>query len=203
MWNDLFSKIKKKEYFKDLLSFLNKEYNSKIIYPKKDDLFKCFKLCQDNNIKVVIIGQDPYHEANQANGLCFSVNHGVALPPSLINIYKEIEIEYGIRVNQDGDLTYLAKQGVLLLNKYLTVVEHKPLSHKVKEYDLFFEDVMQYIDNLDQHIVFLLWGREAQKVEQYINNKKHLVIKATHPSPLGANKGGRFNMNTFKKCDSF
>lgn len=202
-WNNLFDKLNSKQYFLDLLVFLNSEYNSKTIYPDKENLFNCFKLCPENDVKVVIIGQDPYHEPNQAHGLCFSVKKGINLPPSLKNIYKEIENEYGTYPSNDGDLTYLAEQGVLLLNKYLTVVEHKALSHKCKFYELLFVDIIEYLESIDRPLVYLLWGNEAQKIEKFITNKKHYVIKSTHPSPLGANKGGWFNTNLFKRCDEY
>lgn len=201
-WHNLFDELKTKDYFINLISFLNSEYRSKRIFPKKENLFKCFKLTKFNDVKVIIIGQDPYHEVNQANGLCFSVNKGVDLPPSLINIYKEIKNEFGYINKKDGDLTYLADQGVLLLNKYLTVVEGKPLSHKIDLYDEFFIDVIDYIEkNNNNTIVYMLWGNEAKKVAQYVINKKHFVLTASHPSPLSANKKGWFNSNIFIECN--
>ena len=202
-WNKLFEELKTKQYFLDLLDFLNQEYESKTIYPEKKNLFNCFKKCSFDNLKVVIIGQDPYHEPGQAHGLSFSVQKGVKLPPSLKNIYKEIENEYGKNPSIDGDLTYLANQGVLLINKYLTVEEHKPLSHKNKMYDLLFVDIISFIEQNNSPIVYLLWGNEAHKVSKLIINKNHIFINSTHPSPLGANKGGWFNTNLFKKCDDY
>lgn len=202
-WENLFNILKEKQYFIELLDFLNQEYDTKVVYPEKKNLFNCFKKCSEEDIKVVIIGQDPYHEPNQAHGLSFSVQEGVALPPSLKNIYKEIENEYGIYPSKDGNLTYLAEQGVLLLNKYLTVIEHKPLSHKSKLYDKLFVDIIGYLEQIDKPIVYLLWGNEAQKVSKLITNKNHIFINSTHPSPLGANKGGWFNTNLFKKCNNF
>lgn len=202
-WNELFNELNKKQYFLELLDFLKSEYMTKTIYPDEKNLFNCFKLCSKKDVKVVIIGQDPYHEPNQAHGLSFSVQDGVPLPPSLKNIFKEIENEFGIYPSKNGDLTYLAEQGVLLLNKYLTVIEHKPLSHKNKLYDLFFIDIINYLEQIDTPMVYLLWGNEAQKVEKYIKNSKHFIIKSTHPSPLGANKGGWFNTDLFKKCNEF
>jgi uracil-DNA glycosylase len=202
-WKNLFDFLYKKQYFLDLLDFLDQEYDSKVVYPEKKNLFNCFSCCSEEDVKVVIIGQDPYHEPGQAHGLSFSVQKGIALPPSLKNIYKEIENEYGEYPSTDGDLTYLAEQGVLLLNKYLTVVEHKPLSHKSKMYDNLFVDIISFINKIDRPIVYLLWGKEAQKVEKLITNNKHFIIKSTHPSPLGANKGGWFNTNLFKNCNSY
>lgn len=202
-WKKLFEILETKSYYKNLMDFLDEEYASKVIYPSRENLFYCFKACDIKDLKVVIIGQDPYHEPNQAHGLCFSVKEGVKLPPSLKNIYKEIENEYGEFNKDSGDLTYLSNQGVLLLNKYLTVVEHKPLSHKCKNYDELFVDIISFIEQIDEPIVYLLWGGEAQKVSKLITNKKHIFINSTHPSPLGANKGGWFNTDLFKKCNEF
>lgn len=202
-WKDLYNKIKTKRYFIDLMDFLSKEYSSKTIYPERKNLFNCFKACDLNKLKVVIIGQDPYHQPNQAHGLSFSVMDGVKFPPSLKNIFKEIANEYGSFDAKSGDLTYLAEQGVLLLNKYLTVEEGKPLSHKNAMYDQFFEDVISYIETINEPVVYLLWGGEAQKVSKWIVNPNHIYINSTHPSPLGANKGGWFNTGLFIKCNEF
>ena len=202
-WNNFFEEIKQKDYCIKLKSFLDDEYAHKTIYPPREMIFNAFKLTPVDTIKVVIIGQDPYHEKGQAMGLSFSVPNSCKLPPSLINIFKEIEIEFNKPVMKLGDLTYLAKQGVFLLNTILTVEEGKPMSHKIKEYSYFIRDLLGFLENLDQPIVFMLWGGNAQKYEQYITNPNHLVIKRTHPSPLGANQGGWFNMNTFKSCNDF
>ena len=202
-WSKLFEQLQNKRYFSDLMDFLEDEYSNKVIYPSKENLFNCFNFFPEDDLKVVIIGQDPYHEPNQAHGLSFSVQKGVKLPPSLKNIFKEIEIEFNEIPSTDGDFTYLANQGVLLLNKYLTVEEHKPLSHKNKMYDNLFIDIISYINSIDKPIVYLLWGGEAQKVEKLITNNKHFIIKSTHPSPLGANKGGWFNTGLFIKCNNY
>ena len=145
-WQDLFSNIEKKEYFSEIKTFIEKEYNEFTCYPPKDLIFNAFKQCKKEDLKVVIIGQDPYHEPNQAMGLCFSVPEGVKIPPSLKNIIREIEDEYNV-VNFDnsGDLTYLANQGCLLLNALLSVREHEPMSHNIKQYSLFLKDVLQYL----------------------------------------------------------
>lgn len=202
-WNDFFKSIKNKEYVLRLESFLNEEYKNKVIYPPKELIFNAFTLTPLEDVKVVILGQDPYHEVNQAMGLAFSVPEGIKLPPSLINIFKEIQNEYHTNLNiNNGDLTYLAKQGVLLLNPILTVEEGRPLSHKCKEYDLFFKDLMNYLDNLDQPICFMLWGGNAKKYKNYLNNK-HLILEANHPSPLSANRGGWFNNNHFILCNEY
>ena len=167
-------------------------------------MFNAFKYCTVNDLKVVIIGQDPYHEPHQAMGLCFAVNHGVALPPSLKNIYKEIENEYHVDMSkQDGDLTYLAKQGVLLLNSILSVEKGKPLSHNIKEYELFFKDILSFINTLNKPIVFLLWGGYAKSLSKYLTNPNFLILKANHPSPLSANRGGWFNNNHFRLCNEY
>lgn len=203
-WNDFFNEIKNKEYFKNLNNFLDEEYKNRIIYPPRDEIYNAFKLCSLSSLKVVIIGQDPYFNKNQAMGLAFSVKEGVKLPPSLENIYKEIEIEFNSIMNyQSGDLTYLSKQGVFLINPILTVIEGNPLSHNTKEYQLFFKDLMMFIDKIDKPIVFILWGNKAKSYEKYILNKNRLIIKTTHPSPLGANKGGFFNTDMFKKTNEY
>ena len=186
-WRDLFNELNKKEYFQNLINFLNIEYNKKVIYPKKEDLFKCFRLTKFNDVKVIIIGQDPYHEENQANGLCFSVNKGVSLPPSLVNIYKEIKNEFGFINKSDGDLTYLARQGVLLLNKYLTVEKSKPLSHKIDLYDKLFVDIINFIETYNQNkIVYMLWGNEAKNfyftyLDEFVQVGHYCGIKHTEP----------------------
>lgn len=203
-WNELFEKIKLQEYAKTLKVFLDEEYKNKIIYPPRNEMFNAFKYCTVNDLKVVIIGQDPYHEPHQAIGFCFAVNHGVALPPSLKNIYKEIENEYHVDMSkQDGDLTYLAKQGVLLLNSILSVEKGKPLSHNIKEYELFFKDILSFINTLNKPIVFLLWGGYAKSLSKYLTNPNFLILKANHPSPLSANRGGWFNNNHFRLCNEY
>jgi uracil-DNA glycosylase len=204
MWSEVLSDVHKSKNMEELLSFLNEQYKKNIVYPKKEDIFRCFKECSEENLKVIIIGQDPYHEPNQANGLAFSVPDGVDLPPSLLDIYKEIENEYKEPCKKSGDLTYLAKQGVLLLNKYLTVVAHRPLSHKNYLYDELFVEIINSIEEkINRPLVYMLWGSEAQKVSSLIKNKKHIIIKAVHPSPLSANRGGWFNTGIFLKCNEY
>lgn len=186
------------------MAFINEAYSKGTVYPPKENVFRAFELCPLENCKVVIIGQDPYHEEGQASGLAFSVNSGVALPPSLKNIYKEIENEYGYAMNfNDGDFSYLARQGVLLLNVYLTVEAGKPLSHKFDFYEDFIKDVLVYLDGLNQPIVFMLWGTFAKKFTPYITNNNHRIIETNHPSPLSANRGGWFNKNQFKRANNF
>ena len=202
-WPIFYRRIKDTNYLKTLMEFLDYEYSHFEIYPPRENLFKAFDLVSEEDVKVVIIGQDPYHEPNQAMGLAFSVPSSTPLPPSLKNIYKEIENEYGVTMKEDGDLTYLAKQGVLLINAYLTVRAHQALSHKRKEYEMFMYDLLKYIDSKNDGVVYMLWGNFAQQYEKYLFNKNNLVIESTHPSPLGANKGGWFNMGQFKKCNDY
>ena len=202
-WNKFFDSEKEQEYFKNLLSRLDEEYRNKIIYPEKENLFRAFKETKLDDVKVVILGQDPYHEEQQATGLAFSVPGGLKLPPSLKNIYQEIENEYNYLMLNNGDLTYLARQGVLLINAFLSVEAHKPLSHHFKEYEIFITHLFSYLNNVDHPIVYMLWGNFAKKFAKLITNPNHLVIERNHPSPLSANKGGWFNQNTFIECDNF
>ena len=203
-WSEFFKELQQKDYFKNLMSFLNEEYASKTIYPERKNLFRAFELTPVEDIKVVIIGQDPYHEPGQAQGLSFSVPEGVKVPPSLINIFKEIHNDLGCEMNfKNGDLTYLAKQGVLLINAYLTVIAGQALSHHKKEYDLLMTDIVGFLNNLPQPIVFMLWGNFAKKYEKFLANPQHLILKSAHPSPLGANHGGWFNEHQFSKANKF
>lgn len=202
-WSKFFDEVKNKDYSKRLNEFLDKEYSSHIIYPKRSQMFYAFELTSPKDIKVVILGQDPYHNPGQAMGLSFSVPSGEMLPPSLKNIYKELENDLGLHMRNDGDLSYLGKQGVLLINAYLSVRKNQPLSHHCEEYDLFMKDLFEYMDKLDQPIVFMLWGGFARKHKKYITNKKHIVLESVHPSPLGANHGGWFNLHQFSRCNNF
>lgn len=203
-WADFFRELNTKEYFRNLMSFLDSEYKTKTIYPKRENLFRAFELTPVDKAKVVIIGQDPYHEPGQAQGLSFSVPSDVKVPPSLVNIFKEIHNDLGREMNfKNGDLTYLAKQGVLLINAYLTVIAGQALSHHRKEYDFLMLDVVRFLNELDQPIVFMLWGNFAKKYEKILSNPKHLVLKSSHPSPLGANHGGWFNEHQFSKANDY
>jgi len=199
----IFESVKQKEYALKLRSFLNNEYANNVVYPPRNLIYNAFDQTSPNDLKVVIIGQDPYHEPNQAMGLSFSVPNETELPPSLINIYKEIELEYNIKMKRSGDLTYLAKQGCLLLNTILTVRAHQALSHDIYEYKLLMVDILNYIDTLNQPIVFMLWGNNAKKYTQYIKNKNRLILTSVHPSPLSANRGGWFNNNHFKLANNY
>lgn len=204
-WKEFFEEEKNKQYFKDLFDFVDKEYKEKTIFPKREDLFKAFDLCELNKTKVVIFGQDPYTGENQAMGLAFSVPSSEKLPPSLKNIYKEIIYEF--KLNQDlpksGDLTYLSKQGVLLLNVILSVEENKPLSHKGRGYEILTDEIVKMLNEREEPIAFMLWGDKAKHYEKLLNNKNHLVLTANHPSPLSANRGGWFGNGCFYKANFF
>ena len=188
-WKEVLQPEFEKEYFKQLTDFVRKEYKTKKIFPPGSLIFNAFDLCPYNKVKVVIIGQDPYHGHGQANGLCFSVNDGVDFPPSLVNIYKEIENEYAKQMPKNGDLSSWAKQGVLLLNAILTVQAHMPCSHQGKGWETFTDAVIRILAEKKEHLVFLLWGSYAQQKGLYIDTNKHLVLKSPHPSPLSAYRG--------------
>lgn len=200
-WEPFFKEVAAKEYAQKLKTFLDEEYARGIVYPPRHLVFNAFNLTAPDKINVVIIGQDPYHEPNQAMGLSFSVPSSTPLPPSLINIYKEIESDLGVKMKNNGDLTYLAKQGVLLLNAYLTVRQSEALSHRLPEYESFMDDVLDYIDALSQPIVFLLWGGFAKKYAKKILNPSHHILTSVHPSPLSANRGGWFGNRHFSKAN--
>lgn len=203
-WNDFFSQVNKKDYSDKLNHFLNVEYGSNVVYPPRDLLFNAFKLTPLDKVKVVIIGQDPYHEPGQAMGLSFSVPKGIKVPPSLKNIYKEIEQEYVLPMDYNsGDLTYLAKQGVLLLNAILSVREGRPMSHNTLEYRMFLEDVLEVLDKQYRPMVFMLWGGPARKLKQFMHNPTHLILECCHPSPLAANHGRWFGNNHFTECNEY
>lgn len=202
-WNLFLAEEKQKDFMRRLHNFLALEYRHHVIYPPKHLLLNAFQLTPFDQVKVVIIGQDPYHEPNQAMGLSFSVPEGVALPPSLQNIYKEMENDLQIHMKQNGDLTYLAKQGVLLLNAILSVRQGQPLSHQIEEYNQLLKDVLLYLDQSNQPIVFLLWGRFARNLKPYIQNPNRLILESTHPSPLSANRGGFFGNHHFSRTNAY
>lgn len=202
-WNLIFGSEFKKEYFIKLGDFVKQEYSSKTIYPSKKDVFNSFKLCDFNDVKVVILGQDPYHQPNQAFGLAFAVQKGIPLPPSLKNIYKELQNDLKIDVsNRDGDLSSWAKQGVLLLNAILTVEHGKPLSHKDKGWEIFTSNIISHLNNDDRPKVFVLWGNPARERKRFITNPRHLIIESPHPSPLSA-WNGFFGSKPFSRCNNF
>ena len=203
-WAEFFKSIQNKEYSINLHKFLDKEYASNVCYPPRKLLFNAFQLTPLKDVKVVIIGQDPYHEPGQAMGLSFSVPETVKVPPSLINIYKEIADEYDTRINmENGDLTYLAKQGVLLLNSILSVRAHEPMSHNIKEYEYFFKDVLEVLDKQKHPLVFMLWGGSARKFKTLLHNPSHLILESAHPSPLAANRGCWFKNNHFRLANEY
>ncbi|MBP6429015.1 MAG: uracil-DNA glycosylase [Bacteroidales bacterium] len=201
-WKEVLKEEFKKGYFINLVGLIRDAYSNKVVYPKSDDIFNAFNLCPFSKTKVVIIGQDPYHEPNQAHGLCFSVLEPTPIPPSLKNIYKEIEQDLGIEPKNSGDLTLWAKQGVLLINATLTVEAHKAGSHQKMGWEKFTDSVIHHLANEKQGIVFLLWGSYAQKKGEFIDKTKHLVLKSVHPSPLSAYRGF-FGNNHFSKTNDY
>lgn len=202
-WRDAIGEESQKDYYKKLSRFVNQEYDEKMVFPDKENIMKALDLTPPSAIKCVILGQDPYHEPGQAMGLAFSVNDGVKIPPSLVNIYKELQIEYGWRtLPETGNLTEWAKQGVLLLNTVLTVEAHKAASHGGRGWEQFTDAVIRHINTLDQPIVFLLWGNFARAKKSLLNNPNHLVLESVHPSPLSAHRGF-IGCGHFKKCNEF
>ena len=202
-WRDAIGEESQKDYYKKLSRFVNQEYDEKMVFPDKENIMKALDLTPPSAIKCVILGQDPYHEPGQAMGLAFSVNDGVKIPPSLVNIYKELQIEYGWRtLPETGNLTEWAKQGVLLLNTVLTVEAHKAASHGGRGWEQFTDAVIRHINTLDQPIVFLLWGNFARAKKALLNNPNHLVLESVHPSPLSAHRGF-IGCGHFKKCNEF
>lgn len=191
-----------KEYFLKLAGFVKEEYKSSIIYPPGGLIFNAFNLCPFENVKAVIIGQDPYHGPDQAHGLCFSVREGVGFPPSLINIFKEIESDIGIPRPINGNLERWAYQGVLLLNATLTVRAHQAGSHQKKGWEQFTDSVITKLNAEKMNIVFFLWGAYAQKKGESIDRSKHLVLESVHPSPLSASRGF-FGNKHFSRCNDY
>ena len=201
-WSGFFESVKDKDYSKRLKTFLDDEYGHYLCFPPRSLMFNAFSLTDPKTLKAVIIGQDPYHNDGQAMGLSFSVPRGMDLPPSLRNIYREIETDLGIQMDYgSGDLTPWAKQGVLLYNARLSVRAHTPLSHSIAEYDEFTADLMRYLDQLPQPIVFLLWGGFARKFKEFVVNPQHFVLESSHPSPMSANRGGWFGKRPFSRCN--
>lgn len=194
----------KEAYFHDLVEFLKNEKSSKqVVYPPGPFIFNAFNLTDLDQVKVVIIGQDPYHGPNQAHGLSFSVQKGIPAPPSLMNIYKEIQNDLGItNIKTKGDLTYWAKQGVLLLNATLTVRANQPNSHAGIGWQRFTDKVIQVLNEQCEHLVFMLWGNFAKEKGMHIDTKKHLILKAAHPSPFSADKGF-FGCRHFSKTNEY
>lgn len=202
-WAEYLKPEYKKEYYKKLYAKVNEEYGSgATIYPPSDDIFNAFHLTPLNEVKCVIIGQDPYHNVNQAHGLCFSVRPEVEIPPSLVNIYKELQDDMGCKIPNNGYLIKWAKQGVLMLNSVLTVRAHQANSHQGIGWEQFTDAVMDILNEQDRPIVFLLWGRPAQNKAARLNNPNHLILKAPHPSPLSAYRGF-FGCKHFSQANTY
>ena len=196
--NDIFNSSK----YLELSEFLKSEYEGNVIYPPSDDIFTALKLTSYKDTNVVIIGQDPYHEPNQAHGLAFSVLDGIKLPPSLKNIYKEIESDLGIKMSGSGNLIKWAKQGVLLLNNVLTVRAHEANSHKKKGWEYFTDSVVKLLNLKDEPVIFVFWGNNAKSKEALVTNPKHIILKGPHPSPLSAYHGF-FGCKHFSKINEY
>lgn len=191
-----------KSYYIELNQFIEKEYADFEVFPHKDDIFNAFLLTPLNRVKVVILGQDPYHNVGQAHGLSFSVKPEVDIPPSLVNIYKELENDLGLKIPNNGYLIKWAEQGVLMLNTVLTVRAHQANSHKGKGWEQFSDAVIKAINLLDRPVVFILWGKPAQNKKRMLNNPKHLILEAPHPSPLSSYRGF-FGSKPFSKTNQF
>lgn len=201
-WSDRLKDEFKKDYFLQLTEFVRSEYQSHVIYPPGKEIFRAFDSCSFDDVKVVIIGQDPYHGEGQANGLCFSVHDGVKFPPSLINIFKEIQSDLGKPFPKSGDLVRWSQQGVLLLNATLTVRASTPGSHQNKGWETFTDAVIKRVSDEKEHVVFLLWGAYAQKKGEVIDRSKHLVLMSAHPSPFSADRGF-FGCKHFSKANAY
>ncbi len=201
-WDELLAPLFSDERYLKIREFLKYEYSHFTVYPDMYDLYNCFRFTPVNNVKAVILGQDPYHEPNQAHGLCFSVKKGVALPPSLVNIYKEIESDLNIKVPNCGDLTKWAQQGILLLNTTLTVRAHLANSHSKCGWAWFTDSVIKIISDNTQNTVFILWGGNARSKAPLIDAGKHLILQSAHPSPLSA-YNGFFGSKPFSKCNAY
>lgn len=202
-WKPILNPEFKSSYFLKLVDFIQQEYDSNFCYPPKDQVFRAFKLCPLSDLKVVIIGQDPYHGYGQANGLAFSVNHNIAHPPSLVNIFKEIQNDLQLPYPNSGDLTPWATQGVLLLNATLTVRSGQAASHQKKGWEQFTDYIIQSISETTSNVVFMMWGGFARKKTKLIHANKHLILESGHPSPLSANRGYWFGNKHFSKANTY
>ncbi len=202
-WKPILQTELYKPYFKELTDFVEKEYEQHTCYPKATQIFSAFDFCSFNDLKVVIIGQDPYHGEGQANGLCFSVKDNIQHPPSLKNIFKELKSDLDKLIPVSGNLESWATQGILLLNATLTVRAHEAGSHQKRGWEIFTDAVIKQISDEKENVVFLLWGGYAKKKGRKIDRKKHCVLEAGHPSPLSANRGFWFGNNHFSKANEF
>ena len=201
-WDEALAPLFSDERYLKISEFLKKEYSTHVVYPDMYDLYNCFRFTPLENVKAIILGQDPYHEPGQAHGLCFSVKPGVPLPPSLKNIYKEIKDDLGITEPNCGDLTKWAREGVLLLNTTLTVREHEANSHANCGWAWFTDGVIKIVSEKCNNVVFILWGRNARSKETLIDRQKHLVLQSAHPSPFSANYGF-FGSKPFSKTNDY
>lgn len=202
IWDELLKHEFEKEYFKDLESFVSNEYKNKTIFPKVTDVYNAFRYTPYGEVKVVLLGQDPYHGDNQAEGLCFSVKKGIRKPPSLVNIFKELRDDLGHEIPINGSLTSWSKQGVLLLNTVLTVEKDKAASHKEKGWEKFTDEVIKIINDKNTPVVFILWGAYARSKKKLITNPNHYIIESAHPSPLSAHNGF-YGSKPFSKANQF
>ncbi|WP_373514166.1 uracil-DNA glycosylase [Persicitalea sp.] len=202
-WKEKLQDEFNKPYFEELIEFVKQEYKTHTVYPPGGLIFNAFDSCPFDACKVVILGQDPYHGPGQANGLCFSVNDGVPKPPSLLNIFKEVNEDLGIPIPASGNLQRWADQGILLLNATLTVRAREAGSHQKKGWETFTDDVIQLINDEKENIVFLLWGKYAQDKGKIIDESKHHVLKAKHPSPMAAKWGGWFGSKHFSQTNAY
>lgn len=187
-WNLILKDEFQKDYFKKLILFIKEEYINKTIYPKKEDIFRALSLTDYNDVRIVILGQDPYHGENEANGLCFSVNNGIRIPPSLKNIFKELKSDLNVE-RTNADLTDWAEQGILLLNTVLTVEKDKPFSHRNKGWEIFTDEIIKKLNERDKPVIFILWGSAAREKKVLITDSKHIIIESMHPSPFSYKKG--------------
>ena len=202
-WKEVLKDEFEKEYFKNLIEFVKTEYAQHTCYPKGNRIFAAFDHCPFDKVEVVIIGQDPYHGPNQANGLCFSVNDGIPNPPSLVNIFKEIQDDLGKPFPETGNLERWADQGVLLLNATLTVRQSQAGSHQGRGWETFTDAVIQKISEKKENVVFMLWGGFAKKKGAKVDRSKHCILESGHPSPLSANRGLWFGNEHFSKANAF
>jgi len=201
-WDSVLESEFKKDYFYNLLKFVQGEYDKKTVFPPKKEVFKAFRYTPYKDVKVVILGQDPYHGEGEAEGLCFSVKSGIRKPPSLNNIFKELESDMGCTIPVDGSLVPWAKQGVLLLNAVLTVIKDQAASHKNIGWETFTDEVIKKINEKDEPVVFILWGGFARSKKKFITNPKHFIVESAHPSPLSA-YNGFFGSKPFSKTNDF
>lgn len=201
-WDEALAPLFQDEHYKKIREFLKREYTHHVVYPDMYDIYNCFKLTPLPQVKAVILGQDPYHNEGQAHGLCFSVQEGVPMPPSLVNIFKELHDELGCTLPRSGDLSKWAKEGVLLLNTALTVRAHQANSHKDCGWTWFTDNVIRIVSERREHVVFILWGANARSKKPLIDARRHLVLECAHPSPLSA-YNGFFGCGHFKKANAY